>query len=183
MLSSLDQVLQQVQRDPHWADYRLLGRVTQIWPQVVGVAVSAHTHPVSIQKQVLQVATSTSAWAQNLAFQRPLILSKLNAALSASLRDIRFSPAEWHRQALSHTPPSLGRVHEPARAKKESVEDPAATPQEAFERWARHVKQTQLKMPPCPQCRCPAPEAELNRWYVCGYCWSRQPQPGIPPHG
>ncbi|MFS8830558.1 DUF721 domain-containing protein, partial [Synechococcus sp. R8-2] len=56
---------------------------------------------------------------------------------------------------------------------------PASDPKVAFERWARVVKQqqTQQNLFPCPACRCPTPAAELERWFVCGFCHRQSLRP------
>ncbi|MEN9221503.1 MAG: DUF721 domain-containing protein, partial [Thermostichus sp. BF3_bins_97] len=79
MLRRLDQALGGVDSHPLWAELKQMQTLRQLWPETVGAVVAAQTHPLSVRRQVLQVATSTPAWAQNLAFQRHLILKKLNS--------------------------------------------------------------------------------------------------------
>ncbi|MEN9224131.1 MAG: DUF721 domain-containing protein [Thermostichus sp. HHBFW_bins_43] len=190
MLKRVDQALGGFDSHPLWAELRQMQTLRQLWPETVGAVVAAQTRPLSVRQQVLQVATSTPAWAQNLAFQRHLILKKLNSHLHSPLSDIRFSPGAWHEgsnptpnhpdaelmgkfySALRHD----GRASnpDPSRAEKQP-----ADPQRAFERWARVVKQqqTQQNMFPCPVCRCPTPAAELERWFVCGFCHRQSVRP------
>lgn len=180
VLQPLQTALQGFQADPAWEKRHLLLQIRRAWPEVVGSVVATHTDPVRIQREVLQVATSTAAWAQNLAFQRQLILVKLNPNLARPLEDIRFLPGEWHRQRsqigslASEELKTDGAIPDPDRPKL----PPAQTPQEAFQRWARRVKESQLTMYPCPACSCPAPREELDRWFVCGFCRHQHPRQG-----
>ncbi len=83
-------------------------RLLKVWTSTVGSTIATHTQPVSIQRNVLWVATSSAAWAQNLTFERQRLLSKLNALLPTPLVDIRFSTAGWQRlqnQSQQHNQP------------------------------------------------------------------------------
>ena len=86
---SIDQVLGNIQRSPQW-QAQVFPRLLKCWVEVVGTAVAAQTRPLSVQRDVVWVATSSAAWAQNLTFGRKTILMKLNDKLSTSLVDIRF---------------------------------------------------------------------------------------------
>ncbi len=79
MLQRLDEVLGSFGSHPRWAELKQMQTLRQLWPELVGEAVAAQTYPLSLRRQVLQVATSTPAWAQNLTLQRQLILKKLNS--------------------------------------------------------------------------------------------------------
>lgn len=99
-LQSLPQLLNSISNQESWQGRRQFQRLVACWPEIVGQAVAAQTRPTGIQRQVLQVATSSSAWAQNLAFERHTILAKLSARLGGDLElnDIRFSTAQWPSQ-------------------------------------------------------------------------------------
>jgi predicted nucleic acid-binding Zn ribbon protein len=185
MLRGLDQALGSFGSHPLWAELKQMQTLRQIWPELVGDAVAAQTYPLSVRRQVLQVATSTPAWAQNLAFQRQLILKKLNSRLHPPFSDIRFSPGAWHEgsgpaTALHPDVELTGKFYNaprqdgqpPGSLRNSAPQQPPSDPKAAFERWARVVKQqqTQQNMFPCPTCRCPTPAAELERWFVCGFC-------------
>ncbi|MEN9201836.1 MAG: DUF721 domain-containing protein [Thermostichus sp. DG_1_6_bins_120] len=188
MLRGLDQLLESFASHPLWAELKQMQTLRQVWPEVVGEVVAAQTYPLSVRRQVLQVATSTPAWAQNLAFQRRLILQKLNSHLHPPLSDIRFSPGAWHKGSGTTSPlhpdtELTGQFYGVARPNKPANQTLTAKPNSskhsrptdaktAFERWVRVVKQqqSQQNMFPCPVCRCPTPAAELERWFVCGFC-------------
>jgi predicted nucleic acid-binding Zn ribbon protein len=187
MLQSLERVLASFSGHPLWAELNQMQTLRQIWPEVVGEAVAAQTYPVNLRRQVLQVATSTPAWAQNLTFQRQRILKKLNSRLHPPLVDIRFSPAAWHaRSGLANSfasdaelvdrfyppPPVSSTPKRPTTPRCSGLPLSSEEAKAAFERWARLVKrqQTQQNLFPCPACGCPTPAAELERWLVCGFC-------------
>ncbi|MDP4360578.1 DUF721 domain-containing protein, partial [Escherichia coli] len=69
--------------------------VLKYWAEAVGSVVATHTQLLSIEKNVLWVATSSASWAQTLTFERQRILAKLNKQLPSPLTDIRFSTAQW----------------------------------------------------------------------------------------
>jgi predicted nucleic acid-binding Zn ribbon protein len=94
---ALNQVLGNLQGHYKHQEQKQLPQVLRSWPEVVGPIVAAQTQPLSLQRGVLKVATSSSAWAQNLVFERQRILDKLNRVLTFQIDDIRFSPAQWHQ--------------------------------------------------------------------------------------
>jgi predicted nucleic acid-binding Zn ribbon protein len=106
-LQSLPHLLNSISSQESWRGRRQFQMLVSCWPEIVGQAVAAQTRPTGIQRQVLQVATASSAWAQNLAFERHTILAKLNAKLGPSpglnlgleLSDIRFSTAQWQSES------------------------------------------------------------------------------------
>lgn len=135
---------------------------------------------LSIQRDVLRVATSSAAWAQNLTFGRQSLLVKLNAKLPTPLVDIRFSTNGWQLQpeteyqeleVLPHDHPSyLGDVISSA-PKDTAITDCAIA---AFENWAKANQVRSHGLPLCPQCQCPTPPGELQRWGVCSFCAAKQ---------
>ncbi len=150
----------------------------QHWAQVVGSAVTSHTQLLSIQRDVLLVATSSAAWAQNLTFERSRILAKLNVYLPSPLTDIRFSTAQWQRpdtiaknRAIAEN--FFGGVHpsvvEPTSLSK--VKPPKSKDaQAAFSQWVKTTQERSHNLPLCPQCHAPTPPGELKRWQVCCMC-------------
>lgn len=164
-----------------WQTRRQFNQVVAYWFEAVGPVVAAHTRPISIQRQVLNVATSSAAWAQNLAFERRRILDKLNAQVPVKLTDIRFSTAQWHNHGPSSpsTEPSLAvwRDHPsrlPDNASQDPLPEPSLHPQETFQRWAAEVKRRSQHLPLCPHCQCPTPTGELERWSMCALCAAKQ---------
>lgn len=174
MLRSFDQILHQLQTDSIWSKSLQLQRITVHWEQVVGSTVAQHTQPLRLQQQQLVVATSTAAWAQNLALQRHLILNKLNPLLPQPLRDIRFISGDWHRQrSRSPLASSLFSDSTTPYPGGQILSKPTS-PEDAFQRWSAIIKQRSAGLPLCSGCQCPTPEHELQRWSMCGHCWIRR---------
>ena len=179
-LESLHRVLQEVKQS-QWQQQQEFDQLVQAWSEIVGPVVAAQTKPVRItSKKVLQVATSSSVWAQNLAFERHRILQKLNVGLEEPVVDIRFSTGLWplpKRRRGGPTPmaPPLTAGTGGANDRATAVSSSPETPQEAFGRWSQAVRSQSQGRPLCPQCQCPSPVEELKRWSVCGLCASRPP--------
>ena len=174
-LQSLRQVLGVLDRQESWKGRRQFQQLLGCWGEAVGTAVAAQTRPIAIQRKVLQVATSSSAWAQNLTFERQRILVKLNDRLALDLTDIRFSNAHWQKHSPAPDPADatiLWRDH-PSRVLT-AVPLPRRTipqdPQTAFRDWARTVRSRSQSMPICAQCQCATPPGELQRWGMCSLC-------------
>jgi len=155
-------------------------RLLKCWSEVVGTAVAAHTQPLSIQRDVLRVATSSAAWAQNLTFDRQRLLLKLNEKLPIALVDIRFSTAGWQRpkDTKSEQKIFLSSQHPSYLGNGMRIGgDVISTTKNAnavFEHWARTVQARSHGLPVCPQCHCPTPPGELQRWRVCSLCAAKQ---------
>lgn len=183
---SLPQLLNAVTHQENWRGRQQFQQLVACWFEVVGSVVAAQTRPLAIQRKVLQVATSSSVWSQNLAFERHRILDKLNARLSLDLTDIRFSPAQWqsdfYRNQVENFSETviLWREH-PCRVSLRSTQSVppisqpiARDPQTAFRNWARTVRAQSQHLPLCPACHSPTPEGELTRWSVCALCAAQQ---------
>jgi predicted nucleic acid-binding Zn ribbon protein len=56
----------------------------------------------------------------------------------------------------------------------ENSEPQVATPIAAFEQWATQIRSRSQTLPLCPECNCPTPVGELQRWQVCGVCAAKQ---------
>jgi|YNPNPStandDraft_1061719.scaffolds.fasta_scaffold26688_2 predicted nucleic acid-binding Zn ribbon protein len=56
-------------------------RLLQVWPQAVGPAIAAVARPVRMKNGVLWVQVKSSAWIQELSFQRHYILQRLASYL------------------------------------------------------------------------------------------------------
>lgn len=157
-----------------WAAQRQFQQVLEHWPEIVGSVVEQHTRPALIQRQVLQVATSNGTWAQTLMFERQRILEKLNACLTLPLKEVRFSTARWQSTDPSPQPSDADHLwhHHPSWIGPTQGEtSPNITdPHEAFEAWASKMQARSRILPRCPQCQCPTPPGELERWSVCAVC-------------
>ncbi len=182
---SLHHVLDNLGTQYQPKEQRQLQSLLQCWAEVVGPVVAAQAQPISIHKDVLRVATSSSVWAQNLVFERQRILEKLNARLKFPIADIRFSVAQW--QSGSTPQPSPGAVQQaelwqrhPSRIPEPTNASTARSNQEpmdstrAFQTWARRVRSRSQHLPLCPHCNCPTPLGELERWNVCGLCAAKR---------
>ena len=188
---SLHLVLGALENQDSWRERQQFKRLLAHWSELVGPVVALQTRPLGIQRGVLNVSTSSAAWAQNLIFERHRLLEKVNSQFSVPLRDIRFSTAQWQtsRQkgndsALEEEQSSPWQDHPSYLADKPAVTDnrkkrhfeiqPPQTPQAAFQSWAEAVRQRSQNLPLCPQCACPAPPGELKRWSVCALCAAKQ---------
>jgi predicted nucleic acid-binding Zn ribbon protein len=177
-LKSLNHILGVIEKQAKWQE-QPFQQVCQLWAEVVGSAIAAQTQPLSIQRDVLRVATSSAAWAQNLTFSRQTLLHKLNQKLSTPLVDLRFSTAGWQRQPAvekpqakvlpSQHPSYLGKVNE-----RREVRDVSRDANEVFNNWAKKRQMRSHSLPLCPQCECPTPPGELQLWGVCGFCSVKQ---------
>lgn len=172
-LKPVQQVLKSLKQN-QWQQEQAFVRLLQAWSQIVGPAVAAQAQPLQITpRKVLLVVVSSSAWAQNLAFERNRILQKLNSQLNPPLTDIRFTTHQWSQpsaQSRHHAvPPAITPAHlVPPRPLQQMA--PSTNPTEAFERWTKAVHQRSQGFPTCPQCQCPTPITELKRWSVCNLC-------------
>ncbi|MBU7586233.1 MAG: DUF721 domain-containing protein [Nostoc sp. TH1S01] len=177
-LKSVNDILGFLEQQARWQE-QPLQKVLHCWAEVVGAVAAKHTQPLVIQRDVLRVATSSAAWAQNLAFKRQIILLKLNEKLPTPLVDIRFSTAGWQNasakpQQLTGSAPEhpsyLGNISNFQR----DASPVQANPQTAFGQWAEKIQVRSHNLPLCPQCQCPTPPGELQRWQVCALCASKQ---------
>ncbi|MFE1744662.1 DUF721 domain-containing protein [Coleofasciculus sp. H7-2] len=182
---SLNHILGAIENQAAWQASQEFQQLLKCWSSVVGVAVQAQTRPISISRGVLSVATSSAAWAQTLTFERQRILQKLNAHLGSNLVDIRFSTAQWQKKSGSSRSwyaqeQSVAWQEHPSRV-VEATSSPSLSqkvelkePHQAFQRWAEGVRERSQHSPLCPQCQCPTPPGELQRWAVCALCVVRQ---------
>jgi predicted nucleic acid-binding Zn ribbon protein len=195
-LTSLSPVIAKIQSQPNWQERRRFLQIISHWQEVVGVSVALQTRPTGIYRQVLQVAVSSSAWSQALAFERLRILAKLQAlqpSNAKAITDIHFSTAKWHslsvatseiisnsisKATLEQSPPSELLTQHPSYVAPKPLQTiqlplPPSSALEAFQRLAAIVKTQTATMPKCPRCRCAAPLGELKRWEMCSTCVRR----------
>ncbi|MBC7971692.1 MAG: DUF721 domain-containing protein [Verrucomicrobia bacterium] len=180
---SIDHVLGQLGDRYRAHDQQHTQRLLRAWVEAVGPVVAVQTRPLSIHNDVLRVATSSAAWAQNLVFERQRILVKLNVLLSCSLVDIRFSSAQWQETPRSTLNASLqaqlwqqhpSRIANAVRAVGTQRPEALTDPLLAFQHWRALMRSRTENLPVCPQCQCPAPPGELKRWAVCSLCAAKQ---------
>jgi len=186
-MKSLQTVLSGLQHQYKRQGQYQLQRVIACWPDVVGPVVAAQTRPTNVYRGALKVATSSATWAQNLVFERQRILAKLNQALSFEITDIRFSPAQWQDTPLAsfpgaHFQQELWQSH-PSRCSElgqaslsqgRSEARDRTTPLAAFGEWAVAMQARSRQFPLCPECQCPTPTGELQRWQVCAICAAKR---------
>lgn len=173
---SLEQLVGAFIKQNAWQE-QPLQLVIKYWSGVVGAAVASHTRPLAIQRDVLRVATSSAAWAQTLTFERQRILIKLNPYLPNPLTDIRFSTAGWQRSPSNNKDtfiktnhPSYLTTSTPRRNTQAATQNPQA----AFQHWQEMTRVRSQGLPLCPQCQCPTPDGELQRWEVCSFCAAKK---------
>lgn len=178
MLAPVNQVLADLKQS-HWQAQQQFEHLIKIWTEGVGPVVAAQTRPVQLSPQrVLTVATSSAVWSQNLAFERHHILAKLNQSLAQPLADIRFSHSQWYRsrqprQGGSVVPRPLSTVSSGPQYRLQPLPQVVRDPHLAFKQWSRAVQSRAQALPLCPQCQCPTPAPELDRWSVCALCAAR----------
>ena len=80
--------LRQSGLDKHVARYQFVLH----WKDVVGADIAARTRPECLKNGVLVVRVTDSAWAQELSFQKQIILERLKAYVAEGevLRDVYF---------------------------------------------------------------------------------------------
>jgi predicted nucleic acid-binding Zn ribbon protein len=187
-LKSLDQLLKNVAGLPIAQKIKEHQQLLQAWQQAVGPAISLVTRPIAIDRDTLYIATASAVLAQDLTFKRRQILVKLNPHLTTPVRDIRFSAQKWTEAQTSNgrspltEPPTLlsqhpSRIHSPTEQIISDQNTSTATPQQAFQAWATRIQNQSKNWPLCPQCQCPTPQGEIERWTVCGICVLKQMKP------
>ncbi len=193
---SLDQLLKNVAGLPIAQKIKEHQQLLQAWQQAVGPAIAKVTRPLAIDRDILSIATASAVLAQDLTFKRQQILVKLNPHLPTPVRDIRFSAQKWTEAQtsngrsgsapLSRTPLTQpqtllsqhpSRIDPPTEQIISAQNPPTATPQQAFQVWATRIQNQSKNWPLCPQCQCPTPPGELERWTVCGICAVKQMKP------
>lgn len=104
---SVEKILTQLESQPGWEKFRAHRQLLKCWSQIVNQQTAHHTRPLYINRQILYVATSSAARAQELAFQRYTLLNRLNQQrklileIKDEIKDIRFSSSGWHQSTYS----------------------------------------------------------------------------------
>jgi predicted nucleic acid-binding Zn ribbon protein len=165
--NSLERLIQKWEDRPELQQIQQFRQIVAAWLDVVGTPVAKHTRPHSLNRGMLFVATSSPAWAQNLTFQRYQILNKLNPLLSQPIAEIRFSTAQWQNAIENAAKPTL--PHSVTQVSHPPILE-AKDPVTAFQNWAEIVQKRSQHLPLCPQCQCPTPNPEIDRWGICALC-------------
>jgi predicted nucleic acid-binding Zn ribbon protein len=63
----------------------LVGRVWELWPDIVGPDVAAHAEPTSLRKSVLRVRTDSPAWSTELSYFADELRKRINDAVGSAL--------------------------------------------------------------------------------------------------
>ena len=190
--NSIDKILTQLENQPGWSKFREHRQLLNCWERVVSKQMAVQTRPLYITRQILYVATSSAARAQELSFQRYTLLKRLNKQLSFELKDIRFSSSSWHQKTYEVEPqPVLFTMSDrhkskvappPAVAPKQPISltnqqnplSPQDKAKEAVQRWLKAVEQRASVTLPCPKCNSPTARFELARWNLCHHCVAQE---------
>jgi predicted nucleic acid-binding Zn ribbon protein len=176
-LKSINDILGVLEKQSKWQE-QPFQRLLKCWAEVVGTVVAANTRPLSIQRDVLSVATSSAAWAQNLTFGRTSLLLKLNKKLPTPLVDIRFSTAGWQKPSVERKQQQTVSPNEHPSYLGDEINRFDVTPTKdvnaAFGHWTKIMRSRSHGLPLCPQCESPTPPGELQRWAVCSVCAAKQ---------
>lgn len=66
-------------------------RAIQVWQDIVGDKVSAHTKPLTIQNKIFFVKVDNSAWSNELSFLKKDIIKSINEKVGMKIiRDVYF---------------------------------------------------------------------------------------------
>lgn len=184
-IESIGVILKSLERGAPWQQPNQFDGIVRCWSEVVGSVVSQHARPVELRHDCLFVATANAIWAQQLRFECPRILAKLNDRLAQPVREIRFSPARWHQQNSIAPEPLSSAVRAHPSRQSSPTRNPSSshstsqllpplsevqTSQAAFQQWANQIQARSQGLPLCPQCECPTPLGELQHWSVCALC-------------
>ncbi len=191
-IQPLNGILSGIGSGGEWDQQRQLKRLISQWEAIVGATVAQHSCPLEVRNGILQVATSTAVWAQNLSFERRRILKKLNQRAHfqiLGLKEIRFSTAQWHNRPGSSGALTVDKRLNSYQQQMQWQQHPSRLPPpendlphpeaaesapQAFDRWSQRRQQQINQVPPCPQCQTPSPEGELQRWGVCAFCMTQE---------
>jgi len=175
---SVNDILGILEKQAKWQE-QPFQQLLKCWAEVIGPVAAGHTRPLSIQRDVLWVATSSAAWSQNLTFGRAALLLKLNKKLPTPLVDIRFSTAGWQHSSVERKQQQTILPHDHPSYVGDRIISPETTPSiqdvnAAFGHWAKIMQARSHGLPLCPQCESPTPPGELQRWAVCSVCATKQ---------
>jgi hypothetical protein len=95
-----------------------MAELVEAWPGLVGEAIARNAWPARIARDgTLHVATSSSAWAFELAQLAPQLLERLRSGLGdAAPQALRFAPGKLPEAAETDSSPARREVTEPSPA-------------------------------------------------------------------
>lgn len=202
--NSLEEILNRLEKQPGWEKFRDYRQLLNCWHNTVNKNTAQHTRPLHITRQVLWVATSSAAMAQELSFQRYTLLKRLNKQLPFILKDIRFSSSGWHQTTYEeNTAEVLFKISEKQKSKNQAMpktslaidfdladrgiennldrSTPTVKAKKAAQRWLDKLNQNSSSWLTCPQCNSPTSKGEIERWNLCYLCvsqkWSQEYRP------
>jgi predicted nucleic acid-binding Zn ribbon protein len=198
--NSVEQILTQLESQPGWEKFREHRQLLQCWERVVNQQIAQYTRPLYINRQILYVATSSAARAQELSFQRYTLLKRLNQQLTTEIKDLHFSSSQWHQKTYLQETQALFTISDrhktiiprdlDAALKLDHQETTTSlSAQEraknAAQRWLRTIEQRSKDTLACPRCNSLVSQAELSRWNLCHHCvaqkWSEEYCPPVFP--
>lgn len=176
---NLQSILGAIEPHYHSPERQQLRRILEHWADLVGADIADQTQPIAIQRNVLEVATSSPVWTQTLLFKRLSILRKIRDRFAIDLSDIRFSTVQWRTE--QQQTPIMGDIwqNHPCQLPEipQSIETQLTLFQDsrtAFDRWSTTIQNRTKHLPLCPECGSPTPQGELDRWSVCSICAAKQ---------
>lgn len=190
--NSVEQILTQLEQQPGWEKFRKYRQLLKCWDKTVNRRTAQHTRPLYINRQVLYIATSSAARAQELSFQRYTLLKRLNKQLTFELKDLHFSSSQWHQKTyLPEIQPSLFRPGKRQQSQVDSGSSISVTQADescnsanlssskdrainAAQRWLNSIKHQSYTNILCPECNCLTSNEELARWNSCYHCIARK---------
>ena len=194
---SVDQILARLERQPGWEKFREYRQLLKCWHTVLSPSAAKHTRPLYITRQILWVATSSAARAQELSFQRYTLLKRLNKQLDFTLKDIRFSDSQWHQTAIAGDRQDLEPIFIISDRQKSQATTPdpniepettnkaESSPTRAKQAALKWLKTFENSNPSvfCPNCKAATPKEEIKRWNLCHHCiakkWSEDYHPQL----
>jgi predicted nucleic acid-binding Zn ribbon protein len=200
--NSVEQILTQLESQPGWEQFRAYRQLLQCWGRVVNPQIAQCTRPLYLNRQILYVATSSAARAQELSFQRYALLKRLNQQLTTEIKDLHFSSSQWHQKTYPQETQVLFTISDRHKTiiprnsstafqqdHQEAKTDNHLSAQEraknAAQRWLRTIEQRSKDTLTCPKCDSLVSPAELNRWNLCHHCvaqkWSAEYCPPVFP--
>lgn len=120
-------------------------RLMQVWPRAVGPAIAAVARPVRVKNGVLWVQVKSSAWVQELSFQRHYILQRLAGYLPNLHLHHLYLRTNWPEENL--TLEAQEAPEEPPLPSMKELEKIALSPreQEYIEAVASHLSDGEMR--------------------------------------
>ncbi|PSN15565.1 DUF721 domain-containing protein [filamentous cyanobacterium CCP5] len=171
-MEALGRLIQTLEQQPRWRTQGQLRRILAGWSAAVGENVARQSEPVRLSRGILYVAVTNPTWAQTLTMERLRILNKINLQISPPRKEIRFSTGDWWQRPRRSLPAEGARLqgHPCYWPGGSAPADISTTPEAAFAGWAERHRQLAEHQPRCPDCACPCPTGELERWHRCSIC-------------